>query len=144
MQWKVLPRGFIDDVEALYDTAYQNNNPNPYFQNFPRDPRAQRIKRRMEKWKWFFRNLRTSSKIDDIIREAEIDFRKQNSIASHDRLSRHQLSRFDQFLDKLCAVIGEVHEIGSFVIHGEETQLSSCLKETLNNFMSLEQVLIHF
>ena len=80
MQWKVIPRGVIDNVEADYDSKYANNIPNPFVHHFPRDPRAQGIRRSKEKWKWFFLRLADKPKIDDILKEKEKHFKNVNSI----------------------------------------------------------------
>jgi len=135
VQWKVIPRGVIDDVEANYDSEYTNNNPHPFFPNFPRDPKAQRIRRREEKWKWFFSQLADKPKIDDILKEAEKHFRNVNNIAMGTTLNRTQRRQLKQFTDKMCNVIGEVHEIGSFIIHGTAAaQLLQGELDSLNIF----------
>ena len=114
-----MPRGFIGDVEALYDCVYNQANPNPRFRNFPRDPKAQRIRRRAEKWIWFFRNLSTEPKLVDILRKLNIAFRTQENIPARRVLSPNEQRKFDDFRRSFCHAIGEVHEIGSFIVHGE-------------------------
>lgn len=82
--WKWLPRGFIDDVEAIHDPAYHHTNPNPQFRNFSTDPKGRRIRRRSEKWLWLFKHLSNQPKIIDILRELVIAFRRCENI-SHQR-----------------------------------------------------------
>ena len=50
-------------------------------------------------------------------------------------LNRNQRRDFQQFMDKMCHVIGEVHELGSFIIHGEAAaQLFQGELDSLNVF----------
>lgn len=94
LQWKVTPKVFIDDVEAIYDTEFHLQTRNIRYQNFPSDPKAQRIRRRQEKWKWLFLNHGNWPKIIDILQEANVQFKKLNRIRQHVQLNANQVRQF--------------------------------------------------
>jgi len=145
LQWKVTPRVFIDDAEALYDTEFRQRTGHIRYPNFPSDPKAQRIRRREEKWKWLFIHHASSPKIVDILREANIEFRKLNNISQRARLNANQMQEFEIFKNSLCLAIAEVHEMGSFLIHGDTAfELLQGELDTLNVFGPNDKFLVPF
>lgn len=61
------------------------------------------------------------------------------------QLNANQVREFELFKDSLCLAIAEVHEMGSFLIHGDTAfELLQGELETLNVFCPDDKFLVPF